>query len=165
MSSSLISKGGESKAEEIDEIRIWQSMLEWILSLEQLSQHVIYQADKRVLLAATFAAMILSARQQFQRTHLVYKGLRCIEHLTGENLSREIELADLATTSNIEAPALVERLGDIVFEKSLNVSTELESPSSIDYCPICDKGLSWDSLTGAYCPSGHLFRMFKNNCI
>lgn len=151
----------ESKAAEADEMRMWQVILDRILSLEGLPQLIVCQADKRVLLAATFAAMILSAHRQFQKSQLVHKGLRCIEYLTGENLSREIELADLATASNIEAPALVERLGEIILDKSLNVSPELASLGSIDCCPICNQVFLWDSLTGACCPSGHRFGMFN----
>ncbi|KAL9614013.1 MAG: hypothetical protein Q9167_001493 [Letrouitia subvulpina] len=147
----------EGKAVKVDEMRTWQVILDRILSDEELPQLIVHQADKRVLLAVTFAAMILSAHQQFQRTQLVHKSLRCIEYLTGENMSREIELADLAIASNIEASALVERLGEIIFDKSSNLSRELASFSSIDRCPICNQVLLWDSLTGAYCPSGHLF--------
>ncbi|KAL9045039.1 MAG: hypothetical protein Q9214_001870 [Letrouitia sp. 1 TL-2023] len=158
---SLLNNKLESKAVEVDEMRTWQYILDRILSDEKLSQMIISQADKRILRAVTFASMILNAHQQFQTMQLVHKSLRCIEYLTGENLSREIELADLAAASNIEASALVERLGEIIFDKSLDVSPESASLGSIDRCTICNQVLLWDSLTGAYCPSGHLFGMFN----
>lgn len=147
----------EFDAEIQDEAGHQAAIAESVLKYEQVHGTVQNGIDHKIIYAAVIASMLIWDEARLDRLLTAQRALLRLARTVQLDLSPELFCLSNLQTDSLDIEQARTRIREITGHRSQEDLSVPAARELFELCSFCDQVIRWESLTEAYCISGHQF--------
>ncbi len=133
------------------------AIIETVFEFEQLQFTVQSKLDHKIIYAAIIASMLVWDESRSDRLLAAERALVRLERLVQVDLTPEISCLRFLMTTSLNIEQARTRIKETTGSRSREDLSLPAAQQLFDFCSFCTQIVSWESLTEAYCVTGHQF--------